>query len=402
VNFVIDARAKEDLEAAEITLKATGLTVEDGLHLIMMQASAEGQVVYEVVGNIVRFIKKEHQKRNLILRIHPVADLTLGLTDFIPPQITQVGVDEDSEVPLFGGQSEEAPQPYGTIEELMELVRGSVSADQWEDPATINAQGKNLVVYNTPEVQNRVARFLDDLRSFAGIVVTIESRFLNVTDGFLRDVGVDFRGLGGENGGTLAVLDDVTSGLDDNASAGLDNSGPGVGAGGAAVAPSSGIFFNDGGDGDFRGRSENIFTNPLGQLLTALGGGSFALTFLDDTQFSMVVRATEKSVRMTELTAPMLTVYNTQRANLTVVNQVSYIQDFDVEVAQTAFIADPVIGVIQDGLTLNFRALSHTGTYDIYEGAAYAGALRQLTDKDFGTDAKAWAEWFRNERRAQE
>jgi tetratricopeptide (TPR) repeat protein len=102
VNFVIDARAKEDLEAAEITLKATGLTVEDGLALIMMQASAEGQVVYEVVGNIVRFIKKEHQKRNLILRIHPVADLTLGLTDFIPPQITQVGVDEDSEVPLFG------------------------------------------------------------------------------------------------------------------------------------------------------------------------------------------------------------------------------------------------------------------------------------------------------------
>ena len=79
------------------------------------------------------------------------------------------------------------------------------------------------------------------------------------------------------------------------------------------------------------------------------------------------------------------------------VNQISFVQDFDVEVAQTAFIADPVIGVIQDGLVLHFRALSHTGTIDVYEGAAYAEALSHLTGKDLGNDAKAWLEWYRNE-----
>lgn len=81
------------------------------------------------------------------------------------------------------------------------------------------------------------------------------------------------------------------------------------------------------------------------------------------------------------------------------VNQISFVQDFDVEVAQTAFIADPVIGVIQDGLTLNFRALATTGTIDIYEKPAYAEALGQLTGKDLGNDPKAWAEWYRNEQR---
>jgi hypothetical protein len=90
-----------------------------------------------------------------------------------------------------------------------------------------------------------------------------------------------------------------------------------------------------------------------------------------------------------------------QSVYISQVNQISYVQDFDVEVAQTAFIADPVIGVIQDGLTLNFRALSHTGSFDVYESRAYAGALRNLTDKDFGDDAKAWAEWYRNERREE-
>jgi type II secretory pathway component GspD/PulD (secretin) len=90
-------------------------------------------------------------------------------------------------------------------------------------------------------------------------------------------------------------------------------------------------------------------------MLSALGGGTFSVTFIDDFSLSAVIRATEKSARMRELTAPSLTVYNTQRANITVVNQISFVQDFDVEVAQTSFIADPVIGVIQDGLSLDVR-----------------------------------------------
>jgi general secretion pathway protein D len=355
VNFVIDPRAREELDAAEVTLQAENVTVRDAMDLILMQVSAEGAVAFEIRGNVVRFLKKEHVQKDMTLRIHPVADLTLGLTDFIPPQITLVGVDEDSEAPLFGGQAEEAPQPYGTIEELMELVRTSVSPLTWEEGGNIAPQGKNLVVYAPPGVQNQVAQFLDDLRAFSGIVITIESRFLTVSDRFLRDLGVDFRGIGGQNAGPLSVLDDITNGLVNNASAGFDNAGPGVAGGAAALAPSSGIYFNDGTDGDFRGRTENIFSDPLGKVLSALGGGTFQLTFLDDLALSMVIRATEKTSRARELTAPSLTVYNTQRANITVVNQISFIEDFDVEVAQTAFIADPVIGVIQDGLTLDVR-----------------------------------------------
>jgi len=356
VNFYVDPRAKDVLDPVSITLNVNNVSVHDAMTLIMQQASTDNSVTWEITGNVVRFLKKEHLKRNLVLQIHPVADLTLGLTDFIPPDITAVGVSDDTETPIFGGQADEAPQPYGTIEELMELVRNSVGADAWEgEGRTISPQGKNLVVYNTPEVQGRVAKFLDDLRAFSGIVVTIESRFLTVSDKFLRDVGVDIRGLGGTNGGPLSVLDDVTSGLDDNASAGIDNSGPGVGSGAAASPPSSGIFFNDGGDGDFRGRMENIFTSPLGRTLSALGGGTFQITYLDDIGLSLLLRAVEKNARFRELTAPSLTVYNTQRAHITVVNQISYVQDFDVEVAQTSFIADPVIGVIQDGLTLSVR-----------------------------------------------
>ena len=53
--------------------------------------------------------------------------------------------------------------------------------------------------------------------------------------------------------------------------------------------------------------------------------------------------------------APRLLVFNTARANITVLNQVAYVQDFDVEIAQGASIADPIIDVIQDGVILDVR-----------------------------------------------
>src|SRR5262249_61013252 len=63
----------------------------------------------------------------------------------------------------------------------------------------------------------------------------------------------------------------------------------------------------------------------------------------------------EKSARATLLTAPRSSAYNTQEASIHFVNQIAYVHDFEVEVAQTAFIADPVIGIIQDGLVLDVR-----------------------------------------------
>ncbi|MHC4940622.1 MAG: HEAT repeat domain-containing protein [Planctomycetota bacterium] len=84
-----------------------------------------------------------------------------------------------------------------------------------------------------------------------------------------------------------------------------------------------------------------------------------------------------------------------QLVYLTQVNQVSYVQDFDVEVAQTSFIADPVIGVVQDGLVHAFRVQAINGFYEVYEKPALAEALSALTGKDLGEDPKAWLEYYK-------
>jgi len=85
-----------------------------------------------------------------------------------------------------------------------------------------------------------------------------------------------------------------------------------------------------------------------------------------------------------------------QAVYLAQVTQVSYVQDFDVEVAQTSFIADPVIGVVQDGIVHAFRVLATNGFFEVYESPALAGALSSLTNKNLGEDKKAWLEYYRN------
>ncbi|MFM8385426.1 MAG: hypothetical protein ACKOCB_01210 [Planctomycetia bacterium] len=364
LNLVIDARIKSDVAenpVNELSFQSIALDVL----LSILKTSAGEDVVWTTKGNAVVFTKKEFVKANLVIEIKSVADLVTGLTDFIAPTVSLVGPDSvgDEEKPLFGAESEESVQPYGTLDELIELVKASVNAPYWSgevEGASINASGpQNMVVKADKAMQDRVSKFLDDLRAFSGICVTVEARFLEVGDYFLRDVGVDFRGLGGTvatgvSSGTLVDLEGVTNGLEDATSAGFDNGGTGLGTG-AALPPSAGVFFNDGGDGDFRGRTENIFNNAVGSLLSAVGGSTLSLTYLGDTEFNAIVRATQKDARIRTLTAPKVTVYNTQRANLTVVNQLSYIQDYDVEVAQTSFIADPIVGIVQDGLTLDVR-----------------------------------------------
>jgi hypothetical protein len=69
--------------------------------------------------------------------------------------------------------------------------------------------------------------------------------------------------------------------------------------------------------------------------------------------------------------------------------QVSVVTDFDVEVAQAAFIADPHISVITEGTALQVRMISNSLSRSI------TGALQHLTNEDFGTDRAAWLRWYK-------
>jgi type II secretory pathway component GspD/PulD (secretin) len=236
-------------------------------------------------------------------------------------------------------------------ERLIELIRATIDPQSWnENPdATINVQHGTLVVKQSREVHDQIRSLLSDLRASAGLLVSIEARFLMVADNFLEDVGIDFRGLGDDTGGVGVGGGGTNNPMDDLGNVGTPAtpSGPGTGN-------DSGGFYLDNDNLDVRGRSENLFDQILGGgNLSNTGGLSLQYTFLDDTELEVILRAVEKDERIQTLNAPRLMVHDTQRAHLTVLNQVSYVRDFEVEVSQAATIADPVIDVIQDGVILD-------------------------------------------------
>lgn len=80
------------------------------------------------------------------------------------------------------------------------------------------------------------------------------------------------------------------------------------------------------------------------------------------------------------------------RAHVAFLNQQAYIRDFDVEVAQAAFIADPQIGILQSGVVLDVTV---QGVFEVSRIVkAYRGALQRLAGSDPGPKPAEWATWL--------
>ncbi len=348
INIVIDPEVVDRFEGEgrTVNLQVDELNLGQAINILMRF----NNLTYTFRNKVLFITTPEGAYGDAAMRLHDVRDLTRKLENFKGPDLELKSSDTGAGMaPMF--EEEFTQQEVILVEDLVAMIRDSVASETWDmGNFRITEINGMLLVSHTPEVHQEIARLLDNLRKYSGLLVTVEARFLTVEDDFLEDIGVDLRGLGTEIG-TDSYLDDVTVGVEDNAGGAFDN----LANGNPTQPPSSGVFFNDNSDGDLRARTEGMWDRGLGHNLKSTGGMSLQYTLLDDAELNVVMHAVSKSRRATELTAPKLTAFNTQRANITMVNQIAYVRDYDVEVAQAAAIADPIMGVIQDGLVLDVR-----------------------------------------------
>ena len=79
------------------------------------------------------------------------------------------------------------------------------------------------------------------------------------------------------------------------------------------------------------------------------------------------------------------------RGHIAFLEQQAYIRDFDVEVAQASFIADPKVDVLQSGTVLDATVIGVTEIRRIVY--AYRDALELLSGRDPGADPRRWSAW---------
>lgn len=345
VNFIISTAVREELgeEETMVNLQLPEYSVHKVLDII---AETNESLRWKVENGVVKFVTAEEMIGGQVLYMYEVRDLIHPIPDFPGADIN---VQPSGGITLPDEDIEERESNVVTSDLLDQLIRNNIDPESWDaDPANslqINEMGV-MVVNQTPAVHDKINQLLADLREATGIMVDIQARFIKVEDNFLEDIGVDFRGLGQPGLGTNEFFDDfgdATTQAELGSDIGSD--------------PSLGAYFNEGNDGDIKGRVEELYDNALGSedTIEADGGLSFQWTYLNDIQLELILRAVSKSERVELVSNPRILVSNTGRANLTVLNQVVYVKDFDVEIAQAASIADPIIDVVQDGVVLDVR-----------------------------------------------
>jgi tetratricopeptide (TPR) repeat protein len=356
-----DAIAAVDDEGIEFNLTMTyELSVEHALNIITDAAGPD--VIYSFRYGVVYITTLSNAFSDLVLRPHDIRDLTAMIVDQAAPQIDRIqlpdssfSMDDEEERPMGGPVGD--PVPIMDPDNIATLVQQSIATGTWDsiEGVSIQAQNGQLFVRHTPDVHRQIEDFLEGFRRYTSSMVNIEAKFLTITKDYLQEIGVDWRGArtAADDGSQQITLDDLTSGFDDNTSAAFDDNGLGLPSG-SGSNPTAGAYYDEGEDGSIRARSEGIISD-YGSRLGITGGLAMQLSFIDDVQYSLIMNAVRKDERAQELTSVMLSTQNTERAYAAMLNQITYIQDFDVEVALASFIADPVVGVISDGIVLDVR-----------------------------------------------
>ena len=346
INFVISTAVREDLgeEETMVNLQLPEYSVKKILDII---GETNESLDWRITDGVVKFVTSEEMVGGQELVMYEVRDLIRPIKDFPGAEIN---IEPSGGISYPDEDIEEREAGVVTGDLLDDLIRNNIDPESWENPANSLAINENgvMVVNQTPDVHEKIRQLLTDLREATGIMVDIQSRFIRVEDNFLEDIGVDFRGLGQPGPGANEFFDDFG---DATTQAEL---GQEIGS-----DPSVGAFYNEGEDGDIKGRVENLYDNAIGSgtdgAIDNSGGLSFQWTYINDIQLELILRAVSKSERIQLVSNPRILISNTGRSNLTVLNQVSYVKDFDVEIAQAASIADPIVDVIQDGVILDVR-----------------------------------------------
>jgi len=338
--------------AAEVTLELANVPLSAALAILCQQQSLKQ--VFQNGVLVIAAADDEAVSDETITRVHDIRDITFQLQHFQAPTIN-LRTNNAAGALVLPTEGTEAIAG----DEVEEFITAGVAPDTWNPPRAAQLFGGQLVVSHTAAVQAQIREFLNELRRVAGLLVAIEARFITVQDDFLSDFGIDFRGLGGPssvpNQANL-TLEDIASNNEDNAGGAFDNGNLGV----PTASPSAGIFFNPSDprgtvnfNRDITGRFENIFDNSLGSRLSNVGGMAMQVAiFRNLTQINAVIQAVQKTGRARTLISPRLSAYNTQRANIAIINQVPYIRDFEVQSAAASAIANPVMDTILDGIVL--------------------------------------------------
>lgn len=222
INIIMDTRAIETeglLADQPVSIDVDNIRLRSALNLLLDQS---GGLVYDIENEVLKITNRLEQESKYSQTVYNVADLVVPLnfqTQSGPfDNLNQTGgsfgasgygsnglfqVDDDLAVGIGGNSGRGGRSTRGSAQDgadfsgLIDLITTTVEPGSWDlDGGSGRLAGDentlSLVIRQTPAVHEQIVNLLAQLRKLQDLQVTVEVRFISVTDRFFERIGVDF------------------------------------------------------------------------------------------------------------------------------------------------------------------------------------------------------------------
>jgi type II secretory pathway component GspD/PulD (secretin) len=312
INMIIDPEAG----SVPVSLKLKDVPLRTALKYLLPKSHE-----YVIEGDIIHIYKQKME-----MRVYDVRDILINMDDREPLEfdITAAASAQTGGMGIKKGEGVKVKDPSGRVLDLIELIVATVEPSSWSSRISvigasttgaqrqINIPGQgegsiiarmgqpgDIVVVNSKYVHKQIEDLLASLRSSQNLQVSIEARFITVSDTFFEDIGSKFS-----------------------------------------------KFFSD---------KTSIDTGADSDISDLASGGGLQINYsiLNDSMLKGFLRAVQESKDSEILTSPRITLSNTQRGNIAVVRTINFVQSTSVSEG----VVTPVIGTIPQGTTFDVRPI---------------------------------------------
>ncbi len=359
------------LELADVTrqtpveVRLSNVTVGAALETVLNYVSQSGNPLgFFVDQGMVRVSTQEEINTRVFSEIYPIEDLLVSAPDFIGPRmemdISQVGGGGGD---LWGEEPEEdtGRSREEMIQDLIDTLQESIDPESWGLAANIRNYRGQLIITQTSDNHRKILELLNKMRESRAIQISIESRFIEVTSGFLERIGIDLDVYFNVNSPLYAATPDEVGNsfpggprtYDPWTQAWINRELPTSGPNSSNWSP---IAINTGNKLDWVTAATGIAGDIGSSTTGAPTAMSIAASFLDDIEVDFLIESTQANIHSRILTAPRLTLFNGQRAYITVARQTAYIESWEPLVAEGVAALQPIVGYIPTGSVLDVEA----------------------------------------------
>lgn len=356
LNFVVTREAQDlvDGEQVEVSLRLRDISLKNAM--VLMLASNES-LRYRIEDGVIKIGTEEDTAEELALEFYDVNEIVQVPPDFPAPELGLNLASGGGSGGVAGGvlsfDDEEEDTSVGfEPDKLIELIENKLGEE--DEDGSVEYSAGILIVRKSLRGHEKIIQLLDALRRTVGIMVTVESRFIQVQNNLLEHIGVDI--VNQDGAGANPAIDSFGTILLPRGT-------------GGPQAMNVGYNYTDAqGQANYRGGIVNTLSSlaPAGLpfSINPQGGISLQYNFLDDFQLQAILEAVRKTQQSRVINAPRLTVFNGQRSHILNIRQRAFIQDVEVNQTGVIPVLNPVIGILNTGSILEVRpTVSHDRRY---------------------------------------